>query len=469
MNLDNFILNTDSYKLSHFKQYPPGTSTVFSYIEARGGYFNETVFFGLRKYLIDVLSKPITETDILEAKELARLHGFKHFNEDMWRHILNAYGGYMPLNILAVQEGTIVPTKNVLLTVSNTDPKCFALTSYVETALLRAIWYPTTVATISHYARKLISGYMNITCDSMEGLDFKFHDFGARGVSSKESSGIGGLAHLLSFNGTDNMEAILTAYKYGYCNESEMPAFSIPAAEHSTITSWERDNEVDAYRNMLKQYGEEGAIISVVSDSYNIYNACEKLWGEALKDEVIASKATLVIRPDSGYPTTVVLKCLHILADKFGFTLNSKGYKVLNNARIIQGDGIDLDMIKEILTAVERDGFSIENITFGCGGGLLQRLDRDTLQFAMKCSAINVNDSWRDVYKEPIDASKKNSRRGLLMLYKNTKTDTYETCIGNESHPDLTPQLIPCYSNGKILGMRESLNDIRNRARNNAG
>ena len=408
------ILNTDSYKISMWRQMPPGTTGVYSYIESRGGRYDRTVFFGLQAFIKEYLLQPITQADIEIAEEILTAHG-EPFNRQGWQYILDKHGGFLPVVIRAVPEGTVVPVKNVLATIENTDPECFWLTTWLETALLRAIWYPTTVATQSWTIRQLILNYLEKTGDSAL-IDFKLHDFGARGVSSLESAGIGGAAHLVNFMGTDTISGVLYAREfYG----AGVAGFSIPAAEHSTITSWGRDGEVKAYENMVKQFGRPGSIFAVVSDSYDIFNAASKLWGEELRQKVIDSGATLVIRPDSGDPVDVNKKLIQILDSKFGSTMNSKGYKVLNYVRIIQGDGINYQSIDDILTALTELGYSADNIAFGMGGALLQQVDRDTQKFAMKASAVKINGEWRPIYKDPITDKGKVSKAGRVTLYKN--------------------------------------------------
>ena len=255
-------------------------------------------------------------------------------------------------------------------------------------------------------------------------IPFKVHDFGSRGVSSQETAAIGGAAHLVNFLGSDTMASLLLHRKFYNC---EMAGFSIPAAEHSTITAWGRENEIEAYRNMLQNFAKPNATVAVVSDSWNIYNAVEKIWGEQLKQEVIDSGATIVIRPDSGEPIEVVSKVAHLLAEKFGTTTNSKGYKVLKNVRIIQGDGVNEQSIHQILQRLKDEGFSASNIAFGIGGSLLQKINRDTLKFAYKCSAIVVGGELREVYKQPITDSGKNSKRGRLDLIKDENGE-YQNC-----------------------------------------
>ena len=411
----NILLNTDSYKVSMFKQYPAGTTGVYSYIESRGGRYDRTVVFGLQAFIKEYLLEPITQADIDIADELLTAHG-EPFNRAGWQYILDKHNGYLPLVIRAVPEGSVVPVSNVLATVENTDPECFWLTTWLETALLRALWYGTTVATQSYTIKQVILDYLERTGDPTS-INFKLHDFGARGVSSLESAAIGGAAHLVNFMGSDTISGILFAREY---YNAGVAGFSIPAAEHSTITSWGREGEVDAYRNMLNQFAKPGSIVAVVSDSYDVFNAASKLWGEELRQQVIDSGATIVIRPDSGDPVTVNKQLIQILDSKFGSVVNAKGFKVLNNVRLIQGDGVNELTIRSILGAFMALGYSADNIAFGMGGALLQIVDRDTQRFAMKCSSIEINGVWQDVVKDPITDSGKRSKGGRVKLWTNS-------------------------------------------------
>lgn len=410
----SIILNTDSYKCSQWVQYPPGTEYVYSYIESRGGAWDKTLFFGLQAFLKEYMTQPVTMADIDFAEQIITAHG-EPFNRAGWEYIVKEHKGLLPVTIAAVDEGLVIPTKNVLVAIVNTDPKCFWLTSYVETALLRAVWYPTTVATNSWHIKQLILKYLEAT-GTPESIDFKLHDFAARGVSSFETAGLGGMAHLVNFKGTDTITGLI--YARQFYNES-IAGFSIPASEHSTIVSWGKDRESDAYKNMLDQFGKEGLIFACVSDSYDIYNAAKNIWGHELKQQIIDSKATLVIRPDSGDPLEVNLKLIRILADQFGYTVNEKGFKVLNNVRIIQGDGVDELSISSILGGFMALGWSADNIAFGMGGALSQKVNRDTSKFAQKASAVRINGAWYDVFKDPVTDPGKTSKKGLVQLWEN--------------------------------------------------
>lgn len=461
---NNVITRTDSYKFSHWLQYPPGTRHVQSYIEARWSEefpdIQSTTFFGLRAFLNKIAGEVVSYEMIAREEWKAKAHG-EPFNEKGWWRIMNKHGGRLPISIRAVHEGLNIPISNVLLTIENTDPECFWLTSYLETRLLRAVWYPTTVATISRYCKELIGRYLEETGDPA-GLPFKLHDFGARGVSSGESAEIGGAAHLVNFMGTDTYEC-LNWLKANYgVDLYDMPAFSIPAAEHSTITTWGGEPaEIDSFRNMLNQFGGEGKLVAVVSDSYNIYEACRK-WG-SLRKEIEESGTTLVVRPDSGDPVKVTLEVIKLLEEHFGTEENSKGYRVLNPCiRIIQGDGVDPNSIEAILENYKQHGYSADNIAFGMGGGLLQKVNRDTFGWAMKASAIQVNDLWRPVFKEPAGMSSKNSKRGRLQLFKDA-AGNYITIDMDSAHTPPTHGhcvMREVFRDGEIL-REDNFNQIR--------
>jgi len=443
--MNNIILLTDSYKISHWKQYPPGTDYVYSYFESRGcvvSSWTEVTFFGLQYFLKEYLvGQVVSREKIEEAFEVSQHHfgaefiapGLTNpgnFFRDGWEYILTKHGGRLPIKIKAVPEGTSVPTKTVLMTVENTDPKCFWLTNYLESLLVQ-VWYPMTVCSQSREQKKTIMKYFRETGCALGkppiGVCFSLHDFGFRGVSSVESAMTGGAGHLVNFLGTDTMYAMLCAKKYynaGAGSMFEMPGFSIPASEHSTITSWGKEREVDAMRNMLTSYPE--GLVACVSDSFDIWNACENLWGKELKG-LIENRpqpgGRLVVRPDSGEPKEIVLKVCEILLKQFGCTTTSTGHRLLPSyIRVIQGDGVSYETIPEILEILKNANIAAENVAFGSGGALLQKVHRDTFKCAFKCSEITVNGKPAPVFKDPITDPGKASKKGRLTLQKTAQT-----------------------------------------------
>jgi nicotinamide phosphoribosyltransferase len=413
---DNICIMSDGYKWSHAYQYPGGTEYVYSYIESRGGIWDRICYFGLQMFRDRILTNPVTHAMVDEAVAMSPLYGVPFFEEG-WRLLVDKHGGRLPVEIRAIDEGMVVPTGTPLVTIVNTDPEFFWLTSFLETALLRAIWYPTTVATNSYMCRQMIMDGLVESSDDPQGqIPFKLHDFGARGVSSGESAAIGGIAHLVNFRGTDTLEALVAGRRF-YADE--MPGNSISAMEHSTVTSFGRSHEAQAYRNMMTKLGGRGVMISAVSDSYDIYNAVSNIWGVELKQEVLDSGTVVVVRPDSGDPTMVPVEILQRLDAAFGHTVNSKGFRVLNPAvRIIQGDGITHKTLLILIRNVLAAGYSLDNIAFGMGGGLLQIVNRDDLKFAMKCCAARINGEWIDVYKDPVGDHSKRSKRGRLSVVR---------------------------------------------------
>ncbi len=264
--------------------------------------------------------------------------------------------------------------------------------------------------------------------------------------------------------GTDTAEALVGVM--AYYNTDEVVGFSIPASEHSTITSWGREHEVDAFENMLDTFGGPGKILACVSDSYDIYAATRDLWGDKLKDKIIAMGGTLVVRPDSGDPETVPVEVIEILSERFGYTVNSKGYKVLPSyIRVIQGDGINEHSLPKIIENIKDAGFSLDNIAFGMGGGLLQAWNRDSLKYAMKASAIRIdNGDWLGFAKDPVTDRGKQSKQGRLAL-------VHECGLGSCSYRTLPEDIVhesqnllrTIYRNGELL-IEDTFEQIRARA-----
>jgi nicotinamide phosphoribosyltransferase len=457
----NPILNTDSYKLTHWWQYPPDTRHIYSYVESRGGMFDETML-AMLQYIVksNFAGQVFTPDDIEEARRIAYAHFGGHpksFNYQGFKSLYAKHGGRLPLRIRAVKEGTVVKSLNALITIENTDPEFYWLTNWAETVLLQ-VWYPITVATLSRAIKQVIGRALVRTGDPSL-LPFKLHDFGFRGVSSKESSAIGGAAHLLNFFGTDTLAAIqLLNQFYSADLTAKDPlncaGYSIPASEHSTITAWGEANENQAYANILENCPE--GVVACVSDSYDIYNAVRNLWGGALRDKILQRKGTLVIRPDSGDAVAVLEELFKIVAEVFGYEVNKKGWKTtVPNVRFIQGDGVNFYTIQNITAQLTRKGWSQDIWSYGMGGALLQQVNRDTLKFALKCSAIDRSGKWHNVYKNPKTDPSKASKGGRFNLIHNGKDFATVEVLNDSPNPDSsalgTNALETILEDGKVL------------------
>ena len=460
---NNICLLTDSYKLTHHYLYPKGTEKIYSYLESRtGAEFNKTIFYGLqyilKKYLV---GNVVSEEKVLEAEKLVDAHiapGI--FNTDDWMYIARELDGKLPIEIKAVAEGSPVNVGNVLMTVENTDKRAYWLPNYLESLLLQ-VWYPSTIATLSAEVKKLCNFYLDVTGSSKDNLNFMLHDFGYRGASSTESSRLAGSAHLLSFSGTDTVPSL--AIPANYYNTDEIQGFSVQATEHSVMTAMGPDGEMEQAINVV-QNAHDG-ILSIVIDSYNyknfLENACIK--GHALNDEInnFLNKAEgnkVVFRPDSGEPISTTIDCLEIIEKGFGTHKTDKGYKIFNeNIGLLWGDGLDYQKIRDILFGIKAQGWAAENLIFGMGGGLHTAVNRDTQRNAFKCSAQLREGKWIDMFKKPLDTSKK-SKKGRLKLLVNDNFEYKTVPIESEGED----QLRTVFKNGELL-IDDSFEDIKKR------
>jgi nicotinamide phosphoribosyltransferase len=499
---DNFIIMTDSYKMTHHLLYPEMLEEVYSYMEPRGGDMPYTVFlllqYMLKRYFAGVR---ITPEKIEEARQKNIAHfGFDCFDDTMWKHIWEKHGGRLPLEIKAVPEGTPVAVKNVIATIRNTDKKCGALTNVSETLLMK-LWAPNTVGAYSRIVRTLIMKYHQMTSDAPQFLiDFMHHDFGYRGVSSEESARILGAAALSSgFKGTDTMGALTLLDKYYH---EPMAGFSVIASEHSVMCSYGgKLKEEEAYLRIIERVKRKCAnvnpasgviILSLVSDTYNIYNVTHRILPKLAKHFIgwknnngISLK--IVVRPDSGDPRTVLFGdpkagysyelvdklstdmsitkdeavelvkkgVLEILMDAFGYTVNSKGYKVLHpQIGVLQGDGVSYAVIKDLYKVmVEEKKMDTMNIVWGSGGKFLQVHDRDEQKYAIKATHVIIDGEGISVEKSPITDSGKKSKIGYLKLVRTgpSWSDLKTIQSTDPGFDEAKDELVPVFLNGEIL------------------
>jgi nicotinamide phosphoribosyltransferase len=442
----NICKLSDAYKFTHWRQFEKNTQYNEYYYESRGGFFDYTMFYGLQIQLLRYfVGQVVTKDKIDEAEDRSRgIFGHEYFNRKGWEYILNKYDGKLPLEISAVPEGTVLPTRNILFKSVNTDPNCAWLPGFTEPLLVQN-WYPSTVATTSFYCKQLIQKYCDKTGSELS--PFHMNDFGFRGTEVPESAGIGGSAHLINFLGTDTVIGIDYAdayYNSGTCGHS------VYATEHSTGTQRGREGELDFYRHILDDVP-DNAIVSIVPDGYNYFFALDDYFGTTLKKKILSREGKVVMRPDSGYPPEIAVKTLKKLANIFGYETNDKGYTVINpKVGCIYGDGINFKsgMIDDILKAVTDAKFATENIIFGQGGGLLQDCNRDTSKYAFKCCATKINGNpWSDVYKDPVTDPGKVSKKGRqkLVEYNHGKFKT----IPVEDYGD--DKLVTVFRNGELV------------------
>ena len=449
----------DGYKFSQWKQYPLGTNHLLSYIEARFGAKHVDIPFFVQPFLKEFMTRPLTHRHIDDQVRFNKAYGAP-FNEAGYRRIVDEFGGRWPVRIKALPEGMIVSPGVPMLYIEETHPDFAWIVSPFETALLRAVWYMTTVGAVSLTVQKTIRRYLAETSD-LAGKDFDntmafmLNDFGARGATGHEGATLGGMAHLLTGAlGTDTAEAVDGLRVY-YHADAGTGGATIPASEHSTATAFglEPEQEIAFNDHMIEQFG-DGAIFASVIDSVDAHRNVADHWGGANLERVKAMNARLVLRPDSGVPEEESVAVLYILWEKFGGTLNSKGYRVLDpKVRMIYGDGINEESIERICHEVKAHGFSLENMCFGMGGALLQDVVRDTERYAMKGCEIGDEAGRRPIGKKPVTDPTKASKFGPRWVYLIDSDDEGQDTIWVTDQPEADiPELMSVrYENGLLL------------------
>lgn len=447
----SLILRTDSYKIGH-KRMIPETGKTYAYLEARAGAEDpEVMFFGLQYFLVLLKRLVVTERDVMHAKRIINSHlGPDAFDEEAWMYIVRTYGGRLPIEVYAPDEGTMIPQGNVMLIVSNTDDECYWLPTYIE-SFLEHLWFSCTVATLSKRCKIIMQLYLDETSENPGAVNFMLHDFGYRGVSSDESAAVGGAAHIVNFMGTDTVPALDLVERY---YRTPVCAYSVVATEHSVMTKYGRGGEYEVIRKLIQD--NPNGILSMVIDSYNYRDAIHQL-GTTFKDMIMARDGKLVVRPDSGDPLEVSLEIMQMLDRYFGTVVNEKGCKVLcPKIGLIYGDGINPTMIQKILKRMKEHGYSAENIVFGMGGGLLQKLNRDTERFAYKVCAFKPTgrQEWVPIFKDPIstEGGSKRSKSGTLILIRDD-SGRIHTISGNMDDPRCILKLR--FMNGELFNITD--------------
>lgn len=485
-----FLFHTDVYKWAHKNLYTPGTTEIFSNYTNRGSRIPgvyQAVNFGLDGFIVDLYEefREFLAGDIDEILEyfsnvyqqiMGSVPDTTHFRK------LYEYGhdthGLLPIEFYSLPQGDLVPMRVPNIVFRNTHPDFAWLPNYIETWLSASIWHPSTVATISRRFRALLDSYARETAGSTEGVDYQGHDFSFRGLEHRSAAAASGAAHLLSFNGSDTLEAINYINRV-YPNtdvEKEHVMGSVIASEHSVMCiGSEVEGEFDTYKRILTDNPE--GIISLVSDTYNLWAVLVRFLPK-LKDLIMSRNGKLVIRPDSGDPVKILLGdpesdnryarqgVLDLLWDTFGGTENELGYRVLDpHIGVIYGDSITYDSARNILDGMKYKGYASTNVVLAQGSFAFQYVTRDSLGSAVKATAAVVNGEEYQIFKDPItDNGTKKSARGYLKVVK--VLGMYELIDGltreefEDSIEDGTNELKPYEYEFK------SFTDIRDRVRN---
>jgi nicotinamide phosphoribosyltransferase len=473
---------TDSYKFGgHWDMLPEGTTHLNSYFESRpGAKYAFTKFVGLQSILKKYLSgRRVYEDEIEELIKFSENHLGKkcYFNAKGFRRMLKKHNGRLPVSIQAVKEGKRVPIGNVMMQIINTDDEFPWIVNYLET-ILTHVWYPSVVATKSASIVDAIGEAVLKSSDLPDEqiafiIRLMLHCFGYRGATCEEAAGRGNLGHLSNSYGTDTLAGIWEAIDYyGADPFGKMVGLSVIATEHSIETAefgeYGPDEGDRRYlKRMLKKFPE--GVLSIVGDGNNIKKfvqmMCEPEFVGIIQTRGEQENGMLnrvVVRPDSprwkgDTAEDQILWIADELWESYGGEINSKGYRVLNSAvGVIYGDGLSEEEIYTIYDVMSQY-YDVTSFVVGQGGGLLQKVNRDTQRSAFKCSAQVRNGEWVDVYKNPMDTTKA-SKRGRLALIINDEGE-YET-IREEDLGDKENLLIEVFRDGELL-VEWTLDDLR--------
>lgn len=441
----------DSYKISHREQYPAGTTKIYSNFTARSGK-NQNVptdgicFVGLQHFILDYLiedwdysffTRSIDRVVNSYQRRVSNIVGYK-VNVDHIRALHKL--GYLPIEIKALPEGSMVPYGVPMLTVVNTKPEFFWVTNMLESVLSAELWQPITSATTYMAYKKLGLRYAELTGADKEFVRYQFHDFGFRGMAGRHAAASSGFAVLAAgAYGTDNIPAIDLAEDYYFADsDTEIVGVSVNATEHSVQCAGGKEDEFETYKRLITEIYPSG-MVSIVSDTWDFWQVITD-YLVRLKSDIMARDGRVIIRPDSGDPVDILCGTyqdyepdravltaeqkglIECLWDIFGGTLTEKGYKVLDtHIGAIYGDSITYKRAEEIFRRLEQKGFASSNVVLGIGSFSFQYVTRDTHGMAMKSTYAEINGAGVEIFKDPkTDNGIKKSAKGLLMV---TQTD----------------------------------------------
>ncbi len=488
----NPLFAIDFYKVDHRRQYPEGTTEIYSNFTPRfvkknhsllSDFDDQVVVFGIQSFIKDYLMEQWKwlffdrprNLVIDEYKDLIQTAlGIEDFD---CSHIVALHDlGYLPIRIKAISEGFRVPVGVPILTIVNTHPDFYWLTNYLETILSASLWKPITSATIAFEFKRLLTKYAKMTGADESFIPFQAHDFSFRGMSGWQDATASGAAHLTSFQGTDCVSAIdMLNHHYDASGTASIVGTSVPATEHSVMCCGGSEGEFDTIKRLITEVYPEG-IVSIVCDSYDLWRTIN-VYLPSLFNEIINRQGKVVIRPDSGNPVDIICGdmcavrdtpahkgALQLLWDIFGGRINSEGYKELNpKVGLIYGDAITVERASLILQLMEEKGFASSNIVFGVGSYTYQYVTRDTFGFAMKATSAVINGKRHAIYKDPITASdgnKKKSARGLLHVGMDVETGKFYLNDDTTESGECDGHLETVFEDGELLKVTD-LAEIR--------
>lgn len=481
MKQTNPMLLIDFYKAVHAEMLPKGITKSVSYFTPRMSRvkrWNEVAMFGLqgfiKEYLVDYFNEYFffeyrnkaigTYKTVMDATLGEGTYGLQKI-EDLYDL------GYLPIEIKALPEGTLVPIHVPMFSIENTHKDFAWLPQALESLISAEMWHPMITATVGHTYRQIVNKFYEMTCDDNTVKARALGAFDFRGEECLQSAVKAGAGWCLSFLNTATVPTIPYLEKNYNCDCTKEPvAFGSPSTEHSVACSnyaIDGDEETLIKRLLTEIY--PNTSFSAVLDSYDYWNVVENILPK-LKNEIMNHNGCFLVRGDSGNCVDVVTRTVFKLWEEFGGTTNSKGYKVLDpHVKAIYGDSITVQRCEQIYDILEKNGFAASNVALGVGSfsfqcieedGVLKPFTRDTFSSCIKATYCEIDGKPYPIFKNPKDGGFKKSQRGLCHVYKGSDGKlTFKDGYTSENLP-MNNLLETVFRDGKLV-KEQSLQEIR--------
>lgn len=483
MNKTNPMLLIDYYKAVHAEMLPKKMTKSVSYFTPRMSRidrWDKVVMFGLqgliKTYLIDYFNRefferPFTEVIAEYKRVLDNTLGEKTYGIEKVEKLHRL--GYLPVEIVALPEGTRVPVHVPMFGITNTHPDFAWLPQALESLISAESWHPMIAATVGYTYREIVNRYYDLTCD--DGID-RARALGAfdfRGEECTESAIKAGAGWCLSFLNTATVPVVPYLEQLYCCDCTKEPvAFGSPSTEHAVMCSnFAVDgDEISLLRRLLTEIYPNTSV-SVVLDSYDYWNVINNILPQ-LKKEIMAHNGCMLMRGDSGDCVDVVTRTVFRLWEEFGGTLNSKGYKVLDpHVKAIYGDSITVQRCEEIYRILMENGFACSNVALGVGSfsfqcieenGILKPFTRDTFSSCIKATYCEIEGRPYPIFKDPKDGGFKKSQKGCCVVFEENGELQYRDGLDWKGASSGDNLLQTVFKDG-VLVREQSLQEIRSR------
>lgn len=435
----NPMLLIDFYKAVHAEMLPEGITKSVSYYTPRMSRvkrWDKVVMFGLqgfiKTYLIDYFNEEFFKRPFADVMFEYKRVMDASLGEDTYNigKIINLHKlGYLPIEIVALPEGTRVPIHCPMFGITNTHPDFAWLPQALESLISAETWHPQLAATVGYTYREIVNHYYDLTCDDNIPRARALGAFDFRGEECLESAVKAGAGWCLSFLNTATVPVIPYLEQNYNCDCTKEPvAFGSPSTEHSVMCSnYAVDgDEITLLRRLLTEIYPNTSF-SAVLDSYDYWNIIDNVLPQ-LKKEIMEHNGCMLMRGDSGDCVEVVTKTVFKLWEHFGGTINSKGYKVLDpHVKAIYGDSITVQRCEEIYKILMEHGFACSNVALGVGSfsfqcieedGELKPFTRDTFSSCIKATYCEIDGKPTPIFKNPKDGGFKKSQKGCCSVFK---------------------------------------------------